>query len=106
VTVKRTDMSPSRNIWGAANEWREEAACTGMDTDIFFPLQGKSTVQARKICGRCLVRADCLNYAITTNQLRGMWGGMLRRDRYQVKKMRMEGEGEGRERERGRGVMG
>lgn len=31
---------------------------------------------AKRVCGLCPVRAECLEYAITHNQTEGVWGGM------------------------------
>ena len=40
--------------------WRWHAACKGMDPDIFFAPVGAHNTDARAICGRCQVRAECL----------------------------------------------
>src|SRR6266851_978121 len=52
--------------------WRNAAACLGMDTDLFFPIEviggpkgisGEKdrTEAAKKICAGCQVQADCLD---------------------------------------------
>ena len=42
-------------------DWRDSAACKGMDPDLFFGGKGRgANDHARAICGRCPVRADCL----------------------------------------------
>lgn len=71
------------------SSWREAAACLGMDTDIFFPLEvlggpkrGKGTPgekaraeAAKEICARCGVIDSCLDYAIGNGDEFGIWGG-------------------------------
>lgn len=54
--------------------WRDRALCAQTDPDAFVPDKGGSTVQAKKICGTCPVRQQCLDYALANNE-RGIWGG-------------------------------
>ncbi len=61
-------------------DWRDDAACRGMDTELFFPisevgLSVRQIVVAKVVCHDCPVRDECLSYAIRTGQ-RGIWGGM------------------------------
>lgn len=44
--------------------WQSEAACDGMDPDLFFPAPGASYARARAVCSRCPVRGECLLSAI------------------------------------------
>lgn len=58
----------------------DNGACHGEDTDLFFPegTQGRpaaSPAAALAICGRCPVRAECLDWALTTRQDHGILGG-------------------------------
>lgn len=43
--------------------WHEEAPCAYVDPDLWFPEKGESPKEAKKICRRCRVRAECLDYA-------------------------------------------
>ena len=67
--------------------WREAAECREADTAVFFPDTNhrSETVQAKALCGGCVVRALCLNEALSSNQRHGVWGGMTpsERDAYQ-----------------------
>jgi WhiB family redox-sensing transcriptional regulator len=50
------------------------------DPDLFFPIslngRGQEQVrQARDVCARCAVRAQCLEFALSTGQMHGIWGG-------------------------------
>lgn len=62
-------------------DWTSEAACTGADTDMFFP-EGVTEakymlIRARKLyCDQCPVRPQCYGYAIRTGAV-GIWGGTL-----------------------------
>jgi WhiB family redox-sensing transcriptional regulator len=60
--------------------WRRSAACRRVDSDLFFPIgrTGAAAVQieeAKAICAACPVRSACLEFALTTNQDYGVWGG-------------------------------
>ncbi len=64
---------------GAGN-WRKLAACQGTDVELFFPVgvtgQAIDQIEAAKaVCHRCPVRAECLDFALVTNQECGVWGG-------------------------------
>src|SRR5690606_26612296 len=70
--------------------WRDGAACLGVDPDLFFPPQGGATngAEAKQICGGCPVQAECLDYAVTTAQKYGIWGGTNERERREIRKQR------------------
>ncbi len=72
--------------WDATLEWRRNAACQEGDTDLFFPIgvTGPAVAQieaAKAVCGQCPVRAECLDFAITSNQEFGVWGGTTEDER-------------------------
>jgi WhiB family transcriptional regulator, redox-sensing transcriptional regulator len=82
--------------WGL--DWRDRAACIGMDSEFFFPLGCTGAAldqveEAKAVCRRCPVITQCLEWAIETNQQDGVWGGLskderrtLRRSRYRTRK--------------------
>src|SRR5699024_2093425 len=43
--------------------WQERALCAQIAPEVFFPEKGGSTREAKKICLRCEVREECLQYA-------------------------------------------
>lgn len=67
--------------------WAEEARCLNADPDIFFPEKGGSTREAKRICGECPVRAECLDYALASEERFGIWGGMSERERRKLKRL-------------------
>ena len=68
--------------------WQDGANCKGANADLFFPERGASTRTAKGICRECAVRTDCLEFAITTGEKFGIWGGMSERERRRVRKER------------------
>jgi hypothetical protein len=52
-----------------------EALCAQTDPDLFFPERGESTNLPKSLCQSCADQAVCLDYAITTRQQVGIWGG-------------------------------
>jgi WhiB family redox-sensing transcriptional regulator len=56
-------------------EWRHQAACKGMNPDVFFPTGGGrgSLDVARAICAGCPVSTQCFEAGRTEHT--GMWGG-------------------------------
>ncbi len=66
--------------------WREDAACRGLDTDIFFPDTQEDAEEAKAICAICPVREECLEYALATRQDDGVWGGMTETERRRLRR--------------------
>ncbi|MCX5587598.1 WhiB family transcriptional regulator [Streptomyces erythrochromogenes] len=62
-------------------DWQAHGICAQTDPEEFFPEQGGSTFQAKKICAACDVRTACLEYALTNNERYGIWGGASERER-------------------------
>ena len=69
-------------------EWQDDANCTGANANLFFPERGASTRKAKSICRECSVRPECLEFAISTGEKFGIWGGMSERERRRVRKER------------------
>lgn len=75
-------------------EWRSRARCLDTDSELFYPdaelYVGRAALviyaAARAICqGRphqgCPVRKQCLEFALDTEQMVGVWGGFTPADR-------------------------
>jgi WhiB family redox-sensing transcriptional regulator len=69
--------------------WQDYANCRGADADLFFPERGASTRKAKAICAACDVRQECLDYAISSGEKFGIWGGMSERERRRVRRQRI-----------------
>ena len=50
------------------HSWQDEANCLGVDPDLFFPERGASTCEAKEVCRGCVVRMDCLEYALDNGE--------------------------------------
>jgi WhiB family transcriptional regulator, redox-sensing transcriptional regulator len=67
-------------------DWRSRAACRDEEPELFFPIgvSGPAldqVAQAKAICERCPVHKDCLDWALTTGQNAGIWGGTTEDER-------------------------
>lgn len=78
----------------AVETWRELAACRDHDPGLFFPdrynnyggldhrsLPTPAVRDAKRVCGGCPVRSDCLTYALTNDEDTGIWGGLTPEER-------------------------
>ena len=68
--------------------WQRKANCMGVDPDLFFPERGASTREAKEVCRGCVVREDCLEYALANGEKFGIWGGMSERERRRIRRQR------------------
>lgn len=68
--------------------WVEQAACQGLDVRLFYPDGGNRSGRARRVCAGCLVRASCLEHALTTNERWGVWGGKSEDERRAMRRQR------------------
>lgn len=73
--------------------WRSKAACLGEDTELFFPAGSTGRAldqaeQAKAICRRCDVSAACLEWALRTGQVDGIWGGLTEEQRRTLRRTR------------------
>lgn len=66
--------------------WQDQANCLGVDPDIFYPERGESHEEAKKVCNGCIVRADCLSYALQRREKYGIWGGTSERERRRIQR--------------------
>jgi WhiB family redox-sensing transcriptional regulator len=74
--------------FGEDKSWQDLANCLGVDPDLFFPERGASTREAKEVCRGCVVRDDCLEYALANGEKFGIWGGMSERERRRIRRQR------------------
>ena len=60
-------------------DWRHAALCRDEDPELFFPIGSTGPAatqveQAKVVCRRCPVVAECLTWALETGQENGIWG--------------------------------
>lgn len=72
----------------ASESWQAFANCLGVDPDLFFPERGASTKEAKQVCQSCVVREDCLEYALANGEKFGIWGGLSERERRRIRRQR------------------
>src|ERR1017187_23691 len=68
--------------------WQTKANCMGFYPDLFFPERGASTREAKEVCRGCVVREDCLEYALANGEKFGIWGGLSERERRRLRRQR------------------
>lgn len=68
------------------DEWMADGLCRQVDMDMFFPEQGGSTRDAKRVCLACPVQAECLAYALANPDLLGVWGSYSERERHRLAK--------------------
>jgi WhiB family redox-sensing transcriptional regulator len=69
-------------------DWQLQALCRQTDPEAFFPERGESAREAKRVCGLCEVRAECLGYALAHDERFGIWGGLTERELRRLKKDR------------------
>jgi WhiB family redox-sensing transcriptional regulator len=70
----------------AERSWLDDAACRGMDAELFFPGRGEPSAAAKAVCRPCPVRFDCLSYALNNGEKHGIWGGLSERERRRLRR--------------------
>lgn len=78
-----------------AIDWLEAGACLTADPDLFFPVAtgpvgASQAARAQRICERCRVRRQCLEFAMTSGQAHGIWGGTTPEERIRVRRQRAD----------------
>ena len=79
-----------------AGSWWERAVCRGQDASFFFApsyFEKRADKQAREavakaLCVRCPVREPCLEFALTTRDPHGVWGGLNEMERRALLRVR------------------
>src|SRR3954452_17115664 len=72
--------------------WQIKAACRGPQAAVFFPPpqferkdeKSERETRAKAICATCVVKKDCLEYAVAIREPHGIWGGLNEVERKQL----------------------
>jgi len=68
--------------------WMEEAACRGMNPNLFHQFSGASYREERRVCANCPVRFPCKEYAIEAREEQGLWGRLTPDERVSERRRR------------------
>ena len=84
-------LTSSRSLNTASDNWRVNSSCRDTDPDLFFPVgtTGPALEQiasAKAVCDTCLAKEPCLEFALTTNQDSGVWGGTSEEERRKLRR--------------------
>jgi WhiB family redox-sensing transcriptional regulator len=71
-----------------ATKWWDSGACRGLDAGIFYPDDESEAQAAKAVCEECSVQVTCLDYALTSREKAGVWGGATERDRRRIIRQR------------------
>jgi WhiB family redox-sensing transcriptional regulator len=67
-------------------EWMKKALCAEVDPEMFYPEKNTDGTVAKRICLRCDVKVECLQYAIDNKEDHGIWGGLNERSRRKLRR--------------------
>lgn len=76
-------------------DWLPEAACKGMDTELFFPERGEmdKIELAKDVCNRCVVVVECFNYGHALGAREpGIYGGTTTFERLKMRRLNRENQ--------------
>ena len=82
-------MSARPTTVGLEAGWKTKAACAGISFPLFFPNPETPLSQVEKakaVCASCPVAEECLEYALETNQVSGIWGGTTEDERKSLRR--------------------
>jgi WhiB family redox-sensing transcriptional regulator len=61
----------------------QRSACHDVDPALLFPVPGDTIAESsvKRRCAVCPIRFECLEVALETQQLQGIWGGLTADER-------------------------
>lgn len=78
-------------------EWTIDANCADIGPGIFFTDKGQNVTDAKKVCARCSVITECLEFALdleasddTHRSRHGVYGGLSPRERAALARTRKD----------------
>jgi WhiB family redox-sensing transcriptional regulator len=104
-----TQVPAQRGAREERRDWWRAAACQEADPELFFPVAAAGPAvdeiaRAKAVCAGCGVRRPCLQYALATHQLHGVWGGTTEDERQlHVRRQRERLQREHQQRDRHQG---
>ncbi len=70
--------------------WRLRGACRGLDPEIFYSAseEDDGIARAKQVCNTCVVRQQCLEFALANRESEGIWGGATEKERRRILRQR------------------
>jgi WhiB family redox-sensing transcriptional regulator len=78
--TRPTATRSNRSATSWAEDWPLQARCSSEEPDALF-VTGAAQHHAKRICGGCPVRGECLAEALDNGIEEGVWGGATERER-------------------------
>jgi WhiB family redox-sensing transcriptional regulator len=80
-----TTFATLSGLIGATHQqdWVSDALCAALDTDLFYPDKADTEAEAKRVCGMCEVRPQCLQSALDNREW-GIWGGTSASERQKM----------------------
>jgi WhiB family transcriptional regulator, redox-sensing transcriptional regulator len=77
-----------------ATDWRAAGACASADPELFYPIAtgvigASQAAKAQRICAGCGVRQQCLDFAVQTGEMNGIWGGTTPEERIRARRAQL-----------------
>ena len=92
MTGYRAAHTANTSTAASTNDWRQRAACRDKEPDLFFSSAAEGSkpyladvADAKAVCRRCRVTADCLLWALDNRCDDGVWGGTAQEERRELK---------------------
>ncbi|MFI7708054.1 WhiB family transcriptional regulator [Nonomuraea sp. NPDC049480] len=90
VKIMTTQQIHQHRDARSPRDWAARAACQDTDPSLFFPITwdghpGHPEERARRICHACPVQAACLDWALSTGEPDGVWGGTTPEERRRIR---------------------
>lgn len=84
----RVDHTPYEREIYPGDDWRDGAACTTKDPELFFPDRSDRAQikRAQAVCAICSVAPDCLRYALESDTNFGIFGGYTEEERRAIRR--------------------
>lgn len=78
-------------VWSRPDpDWRDSALCRGLDPEMFFAEIGTALAEAKEVCNACPVREECLDEALASHEVHGLWGGLSVKERRYERRRRLK----------------
>ncbi|MGD0287410.1 MAG: WhiB family transcriptional regulator [Acidimicrobiales bacterium] len=78
---------PDVSTLGRRPAWQRRAACRGKGCAQWFPTSREAEDAARAVCEPCVVRRECLSYALGDKTIVGIWAGTDTAERRRMRKV-------------------